>query len=127
MSFGTRITPRPSGGPTLVQGLTAVGVTRSMDACSTLLGLALVPALEEANPVARSVFRAVGPVPGIVALSLVAILAVAVVTELGVRTVNRSAVPNQGRAVRYLGYGVPSVLSAAAAVHNVVLLVSVAG
>lgn len=117
---------RPSRPPSSAHGVAAVGVTRLLDAASTLVGLALVPTLEEANPFARAVFESIGALPGLVMLSVIAIVAVTLVTELGVVLIDDSDTPVDGSAVRYLGYGVPSVLSLAAAVHNVHLVVSVA-
>jgi len=120
-------TVRTARSPTSAHGVALLGVTRSLDAVTTLLGLALVPTLEEANPLARAIFAAIGPVAGLVVLSVAGIAAVTLVTELGVSLIETGEGPIDGTTIRYLGYGLPSVLSLVAAVHNARLLVTVIG
>ena len=120
-------TARTVRSPTYAHGVAAVGVTRSLDAVTTLLGLTLVPTLEEANPLARAVFAAIGPAAGLVVLSVAAIASVTLVTELGVALIEPEDGPIDGTTIRYLGYGLPSILSLLAAVHNVRLVVTAVG
>jgi hypothetical protein len=109
-------------GPTVRQGVAALIATRSLDIVTTVFGLALVPQLEEANPVARVVFEELGVLGGSLFLSLAALVFVTLATELGVRSVERSGGPGNARILRYVGYGVPSAVSLAAALHNVRLI-----
>jgi len=127
-AYGRETFTRLTRGPTPEQGLTAVAVTRLLDAGTTLLGLSLVPSLREANPVARAVFQAVGAPIGVLGLSLLAVVAIGCVTELGAAlTVSDGDGETDGfaaAAVRYVGYGTPSFVSLVAAVHNLHLTVS---
>ena len=111
--------------PTARQGVAAVAATSTLDAASTVLGLALAPVLVESNPVARAFFATYGVLATVVVVSVVVVAAVAVATELGVWAVRERAGcgPSAGRTVRIVGYGTPSLVSLLAATNNVVLLV----
>lgn len=110
--------------PTATQGIAAVALTMSFDAASTVAGLALAPVLAEQNPIARTMFESVGVLAGVTLVSTVAVLLVVAATELAVRYLDERTDPGTDvrPAVRLVGYGVPSAVSLAVAVHNVALL-----
>jgi hypothetical protein len=111
--------------PTARQGVAAVTVTSTLDAASTVVGLALAPVLAETNPFARALFATHGVLPTVVLVSIVVVATVVVATELGVWTVRECTESGRfmGRVVRVVGYGTPSVASLYAATNNVALVV----
>ena len=114
-----------SRGPTAKQGFAAVTVTTLLDAATTIVGLTFVPTLVEGNPVVRAVFRETGVVLGVALVTAVVVVAVTLLTEFAVVLTYRYPNPQPSKnAVRYVGYGVPSVISILAAIHNATLLLT---
>jgi hypothetical protein len=111
--------------PTARQGVAAVTATFTLDAASTVLGLALAPVLVESNPIARAFFETHGVLLTVVVVSVVVVATVVIATELGVWAIQDrpEGGPLAGRIVRTVGYGTPSIVSLFAATNNVVLLV----
>lgn len=109
-----------AGRPTAAAGVVSLAVAKSLDATTTLVGLSFFKRLEEGNPIARHVFQSVGVTQGLLWSSLVFVLLVTVVTEMGVLVCSRR--DRAFSAVRYVGYGTPAVASVVAAVYNTVLI-----
>ncbi|WP_323675948.1 hypothetical protein [Halorubellus sp. PRR65] len=117
--------PRSRAVPSALQGVLAVATTSTLDAASTVAGLSLAPVLVESNPLARALFAEYGVLQSVVLISVLLAVVVVGVTEAAVRVVaartRRSVLA--GSAVRFVGYGTPSLVSLYAATNNVVLLV----
>lgn len=109
-----------AGRPTAAAGVASLAVAKSLDATTTLVGLSFFRSLEEGNPIARHVFQSLGVTQGLLWSSLVFVLLVTAVTELGVLVCNRR--DRTWSAVRYVGYGAPAVVSVVAAGYNTVLI-----
>lgn len=122
MSEGTHGTKNP-GHPAFACLL----LTKALDATTTAVGLALVPGLAEANPVAATLFSTVGVLPGLLLASLVILAIVVAVTETGAGWLRRhpDAPGWAPRATRIAGYLPPSLVFGAAAIHNATLVWSV--
>ena len=111
-------------GPRMYQGIATLVAARSLDVVTTVLGLALVPRLQEANPVAATVFEECGVLAGSLFLSVCTLAVVTLTTELGVRVVERAGDLADASALRYLGYGLPAAIAVVAALHNARLIVA---
>jgi hypothetical protein len=99
--------------------------TKIADAATTGVGLAYVPGVYEANTVVAPLFRQMGTASGLLVTSFAVVVAIALVTEVGAIFVcSRRADANLASVVRLVGYGVPSAVFAAAALHNVAVLLS---
>lgn len=105
-------------------GIACVSLTKALDATTTAIGLALVPGIAEANPVAATLFSTVGVLPGVVLGSLIVLAFVVALTESGVAWLRRQPdAPDWApTATRVAGYLLPSLVFGAAAVHNAALL-----
>lgn len=108
-----------------VSGIMLLTVTKLLDALTTGIGLLLLPDIYEANPLARFAFHQTGVVVGLAAASTAVIAVILVVVEtcsilVSVRRWDGHLAP----VVRLVGYGLPSLLFAVIAVHNVGVLLS---
>jgi len=107
----------------LGSGLFLLVAGKGADVATTLAGLALVPALGEANPVASLAMARFGPVAGLLLLGGAVVLGTVAVVEFGTAELYRrtgSAAASIG--LRVAGYGFVSATSFAAAVHNATLV-----
>lgn len=109
--------------PTL--GVLALAGAKLADAATTAVALTFLP-LVEFNPLVRTLIAHVGILPGVLIGSGLAIGVITLVTETGVHACSRLSPERRGAArVRYVGYGLPTALFAAAAVYNLALILLV--
>lgn len=106
-------------------GVGALFASKFADALTTTVGL-LYLSMHEANPVMRWLFAEVSVVPGLVISTLLVVVGLTAVTEAGAALVVRFEPDRRWvRRVRYVGYGVPSLVFTVVATHNLVLITSV--
>lgn len=128
-----RSNPPPNAHARRARVLTRTGfgsavVTKVADAGTTWVGVTTIPGIVERNPVAADVMSRLGPAPGLVLLSVVAL----VVTVIGVESIRRSVTRLRLRgyhaarwlwvapAAAYLGV---AIVWGSAAVRNLLLLI----
>lgn len=124
-SKDSRATARTHFGRSMISasGIALLIATKFTDALTTGLGLKYVPAIYEANPLVEVSLEHMGVVDGLVVSSLVVVLGVVVVTELGAILIAiRRKDGHLAPMVRIVGYGLPSVAFALISMHNVQVL-----
>lgn len=104
-------------------GVCLLGVTKAFDAGTTAFALAHVPWIEEGNPVVAATLAAVGTVPGILALSVLAVVGLAVATEAIAASVEEPG-ERYANLVRLVGYVPASALFFLLGVQNAVLVLT---
>lgn len=102
-------------------------LAKALDVGTTAVGLLYVPGFVEGNPFAALYFDAMGVVTGLLTLSVLTVVVVAAVTELGARYLEgHEESPHWGpTATRVVGYVPLSVVFVFAALHNTGLIVRV--
>jgi hypothetical protein len=108
-----------------VSGMAVLTVTKLLDALTTGVGLLHLPGVYEANPLVASVLHETGVVIGLAVASVAIIAGITLVVEscsilVSVRRRDGHLAP----VVRFVGYGLPSVIFAAISVHNASVLLS---
>lgn len=105
-------------------GIALLSLTKALDASTTAIGLTLIPGVVESNPLAATLFSAVGVLPGLLVGTVAVLVCIVAITEAGAAWLGRAPdapgwVPGATRAVCYL---LSSLVFGAVAVHNAVLL-----
>lgn len=119
---GTRRGWRP--GRWTAIGVAALVTSKLADALTTSVGLLYLP-MHEANPVLRALFAEVSVLPGLAIASLVVVAGLTVITETGATLARRTDPdPRWARRVRYVGYGIPTLVFTVVSAHNLVLILS---
>lgn len=104
-------------------GVGLLGATKAFDAGTTAFGLTHVHWIEEGNPFVAAALEAVGTVPGILALSVFAVVGLAIATEVVAASVDEPG-ERYANLVRLVGYVPTSVLFFLLGVHNAVLVLT---
>lgn len=108
-----------------VSGLALLTVTKLMDALTTGIGLVHLPGVYEANPFVASVFHETGVVIGLTVASAAIVVSITLVVEISSILVSvRKRDGHLAPVVRFVGYGLPSVLFAIISVHNASVLLA---
>lgn len=106
-----------------LSGMFLLLTTKFADALTTGVALGYVPEIYERNPIAWYAFDTLGIARGLLVGSFVIVVGITVVTEtasmaIAVRRRDRHLTP----LVRAVGYGLPSLVFAAVAIHNVTVI-----
>lgn len=106
-------------------GLLVLG--KALDVVTTAVGLLVVPGFVEANPFAALYFETAGVVTGLLTLSILLLIVVTAVTELGARYLaSHPEAPPWGPTVtRFVGYVPLTVIFVFAGLHNAGLIIRV--
>ena len=108
-----------------LSGMTLLSVTKLLDALTTGLGLVYIPGVYEANPLIAPILHQVGIVTGLTLASFVLVISITLITEVSSILVSiRRQDGHLAPIVRFVGYGVPSVLFATISVYNASVLYS---
>lgn len=108
-----------------VRGVLLLAGAKLADALTTTVALTFLP-LVELNPVVRTLIGEVGILPGVILGSGLAVAFITGVTELGVYLGDRvDPEPRDVAWIRYVGYGLPTVLFGIAALYNLGLMLLV--
>lgn len=108
-----------------VAWIALVLAVKLLDSTTTVVGVALTPRIEEGNPVARLLFEQLGAVGGLLLGTVLLTCMVTITTECAVKWMATTpAGPTQDH-LRLIGYGTPTVISLAVALHNLNLIVLV--
>lgn len=104
-------------------GMVLLVGTKSTDAITTAVGLALVPGIVEMNPLADAVFADAGTVTGLVVLSFATVVGTILTTELlALEARRRFGLVRLSLLAQATIYGVLSVLFGAIALSNLHLI-----
>ena len=108
-----------------VSGLVLLTITKLLDALTTGIGLLHLPGVYEANPFVAAVFHETGVVIGLMVASALIIVSITLVVEISSILVSvRRQDGHLAPVVRFVGYGLPSMLFATISVHNASVLLA---
>lgn len=117
MSARSRVLPRPQNDQQFV-AIAALVAAQGLDVATTLYGLRSA-GLVELNPVAATAMASLGRLPGLLCLASLTVLAAVAVTETTTRRFGGAWLPSNR--VRWLGYAPHVLISALAALHNLIV------
>lgn len=101
-----------------------LSLTKGLDGVTTMAGLYASPSIVEKNVFVASAMEAIGIAPALLLISIVTIVTIAVATESAAYLSRRTTSAELPRpaAIRFVGYGIPSLFHVAIATHNVFVI-----
>lgn len=117
MAGRARVLPRPPDDQQFV-AIAALVAAQGLDLATTLYGLQSAE-MVELNPVAATAMEGLGRFPGLLCLACLTVLAATAVTETATSRYGGAWLPSNR--IRWLGYAPHVVISAAAALNNLVV------
>lgn len=109
----------------LILGIGSLGLVKTADAVTTVLGLTRLPGAIEQNPLVAASINTFGPAPGLGAVIIGSVILVTVVTEaVGAVVADPTDSGETRRLIRFVGFGSAVLCSLVPVVSNILVLLN---